>query len=176
MCTYPVATHSTFFASSVNWKHLQCFAKNLAVRYSDPDMSKLIGDILRAFKADRRLAPRFKAQRHVRLSFTLRISEAVTTSQRLLTFEGYTRDISEAGLALIVPSAGIKEIYRTGEYRPLLILLSLPAGQVEINAASVRCERLDEAVEEKGYAIGARIIGMSDHDRECLRSYLKTLR
>lgn len=94
----------------------------------------------------------------------------------MLTFEGYTRDISETGLALIVPSADIKEIYRTGEYRPLLILLSLPAGQVEINAASVRCERLDEAAEEKGYAIGARIIGMSDHDRERLRSYLQTLR
>jgi hypothetical protein len=83
----------------------------------------------------------------------------------LPTLEGHTLDVSSTGLALIVPAIRIGEHYLAGSERRLHVKLELPGGPVEMIVTAVRYESLDEAQDESGYLIGARIIEMADSDR-----------
>lgn len=107
------------------------------------------------------------------LPFSISISNAAG-DEALLT--GHTRDMRATGLSLIVPEmpAGIQEII--GEDRTMRIVLELPTGPIEIEAAPVRYEQLDEEGPGQGYLIGARITEISDSD--CVRfvKYLRSLR
>ena len=89
---------------------------------------------------------------------------------------GHTRDMRATGLSLILPAmpTGIEEI--TGEDRTLRIVLELPTGPIEIEAAPVRYEQLDKEGSEQCYLVGARITEISDSD--CVRfvKYLRSLR
>jgi len=92
---------------------------------------------------------------------------------RSMPVEGYTRDISETGLALVVPSLRIGDTYLTDSKCKLrIVLLNLPTGQVEIEASPVRYEELDEGA---GHLIGVRILKIKDEDRARLTQYLETL-
>ena len=90
---------------------------------------------------------------------------------------GHTKDISEIGLALVVPIAEIDERYLTGEDSKLQIELYLPDGALKITARPVHYKLLDESsgdsVFTEGYLIGAEITKVSDHD--LFRAYLSTL-
>ena len=70
------------------------------------------------------------------------------SAQRHQPLEGYTHDLSETGLGLIVPSSQISDRLLTDEGGRLrIVLLNLPTGIVEIDATAVRSERLQEPVE-----------------------------
>lgn len=90
---------------------------------------------------------------------------------------GHTIDISETGIALVVPIAEIDESYLTGEHSKLSIELYLPDGAIKITARPVRYKLLDESFREdvftKGYLIGADITKISD--RDLFVEYLSTL-
>jgi hypothetical protein len=86
-------------------------------------------------------------------------------AQHSLALEGFTRDVSATGLALILPAIRIGEHYLTGEGRILRITLEFPTGPIQIDAVPVRYERLDENEPEKGYLVGVKIAEMSDDDR-----------
>ena len=85
-----------------------------------------------------------------------------------LHLAGHTKDISEIGLALIVPIAEIDEHYLTGENSTMQIELYLPSGQINITARPVHYKTLDESTGEgiftEGYLIGAEITKVSNHD------------
>ena len=127
---------------------------------------------LRRFVADRRHATRCQVQRKARLIFTITVLEG-GARERTMPVEGYTRDISESGLAIIVPSLRVGNAYLTkSDCKLRIVLLNLPVGEVEIEATPVRYEDLGEG---DGHLIGVQITRISDSDRARLVQYLNTL-
>src|SRR5438874_12297974 len=131
--------------------------------------------------SNRRRSTRFKAQLRARLLFTVVLSgESSTTTARAsgkLHLVGHTKDISEVGLALVVPIAEIDERYLTSETSKLQIELYLPKGAIKITARPVHYRRLDdssgESVFNEGYLIGTEITKVSN--RDFFIEYLSTL-
>jgi c-di-GMP-binding flagellar brake protein YcgR len=126
---------------------------------------------LRKFIGERRQFPRREAQRKARLVFTVAVAGGGAFT-RTVPVEGYTRDISESGLALVVPSLRSGSVYLTAGSKLRIVILNLPTGEVEIEAAPVRYEELPEG---EGHLIGVRITQISDRDRARLAQYIKTL-
>jgi hypothetical protein len=86
-----------------------------------------------------------------------------------------TRDLSRTGIGLVAPAVRIGERYLTDS--PLRLVLEHPTGPLELTAAPVRYERLeDDGGEERGYVIGLRITSMSDADRARYERHLNQLR
>ena len=128
--------------------------------------------------SNRRRSPRFKAQLKARLLFSVLLSgDASTPRSGQLHLVGHTKDISEIGLALVVPIAEIDERYLTGENSKLQIELYLPDGTLKITARPIHYKLLDEnsrdIVFTEGYLIGAEITKVSD--RTLFVKYLSTL-
>jgi hypothetical protein len=85
---------------------------------------------------------------------------------------GYTSDLSETGLSLVMPSIRIGGYYLTGAGCSLLIKLELPEGEVQMQAVAKRYERIQDALETK-YVIGARITEITTENRLRFVSYLQ---
>ena len=135
---------------------------------------QLLINRLRRYVGERRDSPRHKAQRQARLLFSVSIVGADKSNTHTIPLEGVTHDISEKGLALIVPSLRVGDRYLVDEGCTLrVILLDLPTGQVEIYATPVRYKQLHEP--EIGHLVGVRITSMSEGDRVRLLQFLKTL-
>lgn len=128
---------------------------------------------------NRRRSPRFKAQLKARLLFTVVLSgePALGGASGKLQLVGQTKDISEIGLALVVPIAEIDERFLTGEHNKMQIELFLPKGALKITARPVHYKLLDkdagEGVFNEGYLIGAEITRVSEP--QLFREYLSTL-
>ncbi|MDQ3821115.1 MAG: PilZ domain-containing protein [Acidobacteriota bacterium] len=88
---------------------------------------------------------------------------------------GNTRDLSEAGVSLIVPLVSIDERYCNEEERTLPLTLYLPVGQVYMQVAPVRCQPIDEKEPGKGFLMGAEITGIDEAARARLREYLRSI-
>ena len=99
-------------------------------------------------------------------------NKKVNGRRPLAALEGHTRDISAHGLAIVVPAIRIDEHYLVGEGRMLLIELQLSGRTIQIRAAPVRYERLDEDESDSGYLIGVRINEMSEDDRAVYSEYI----
>ena len=128
--------------------------------------------------SNRRRSPRFKAQLRARLLFSVMLSgETSTAHSGRLNLVGHTKDISEIGLALVVPIAEIDERYLAGDNTKMQIELYLPKGAIKITARPVHYKAFDEnsgeSVFSEGYLIGAEITKVSDHD--LFVEYLDTL-
>lgn len=128
--------------------------------------------------SNRRRSPRFKAQLKARLLFSVMLSgETSAAGSGRLHLVGHTKDISEIGLALVVPIAEIDERYLAGENTKMQIELYLPKGAIKITARPVHYKSLDENSGEnvfsEGYLIGAEITKVSDQD--LFIEYLGTL-
>ena len=130
-----------------------------------PEYLRSIVTRLRARVADRRSAPR----RALRLPCTVFIHDprqdgARDAGRREPRLEAFTRDLSRTGIGLVAPAVRVGERYLTDS--PLRVVLEHPTGPLELTAASVRYEQLDETDGgERGYLIGLRITSMSDADR-----------
>jgi hypothetical protein len=135
----------------------------------------------------RRAAARRDAQLDARLSFLLPAHEpaganrdaasstvAVHTS-RTLRLVGRTRNISETGLAFVVPTLRIGDEFARAIGSPLLVTLYLPSGRVEIHATPVSYEPLPPSPSERGYLIGVRVTEMADDEWVRLVKYVRTL-
>jgi hypothetical protein len=103
--------------------------------------------------------------------------ETSTTRSGRLHLVGHTKDISEIGLALVVPIAEIDENYLAGDIARMQIELYLPKGAIKITARPVHYKPLGESSGEsvfsEGYLIGAEIMKVSDPD--LFIEYLGTL-
>ena len=129
-----------------------------------PELMRAIVARLHRFIGNRRRAPRVR----LRLPFSVSLPDVRSNAhgeRRSPSLEGFTRDVSATGLALILPAIRIGERYLTGEGSVLRITLEFPTGPLQIDAVPVRYERLDEDESEKGYLVGVRIMEMSDDDR-----------
>lgn len=136
-----------------------------------PEVIRIIAARLRRFVADRR-----SARRHaVRLRCTVGLAEGHAKTNgagRDSSLEGYTFDVSETGLRLLMRAIHIDGHYLTGSGSTLLVLLELPDGPVLVRAVAVRYDRLDEDDAQMGYLIGMEIKEMSNPDRERFVAYL----
>lgn len=130
---------------------------------------------LRPFIGERRRFPRYQTSRSVRL-FDVSNREANTYGdQALLPIAGMTRDLSETGLAIYVPSNPLRGDYPRVVGRLFRIVLDLPTGLVEIRATAVRCERCDRKEIKEAYLIALQITEMSDKDWTDLVRYIREL-
>ena len=123
---------------------------------------------------ERRQTPRHTARREAHLLFIASLL-AIESQRPPQTLIGYTRDISETGLSLIVTSTHISDYELCGVDCLLRIKLSLPSGIVEIEAKVVRSEWVDEEDPRQGYFVGVRITDLSNVDRSRYTDYLATL-
>lgn len=133
-----------------------------------------IANRLRVFLGNRRRAPRF--QIHLEAGLALSVSlPGATGATKQLKLAGYTRDVSESGLAIIVPAIRIGGQYITESTRTLQITLKLPASSVVLHANPVRYSPLEEDAVDTGYLIGLRIERMSEADRAKFNAYLEKM-
>lgn len=133
---------------------------------------------LREHVGNRRAAPRYATHLDAALILSVALGETgskAQTDNSPLRLAGYTRDISETGLALIMPAIHIGGQYLTSPNRILEITLRLPSGPIQIQAAPVRYSPLDEDARDTGYIVGVQITQMSDRDRASYNAYLKKL-
>jgi len=143
-----------------------------------PELIRAIANRLREIVGNRRRAPRYLAHLEAGLALSISLPHANTGGQvtgQALKLEGYTRDISATGLALVVPSIRIGGQYVTGENRTLEIILKLPTSMIKVRATPVRYSPLEEDAAGTGYLIGVQIVSMSNEDRTRFDAYLETL-
>ena len=139
-----------------------------------PELARSLVSQLRRFVGDRRRAKRQKA----RLAFTLSLGAAAIKpngSRQGSVLKGHTLDVSINGVALIVPTILLGEHHLVGENRKLNVQLELPQGTVEMKVVPIRYESLEEHETETGYLIGAKIVEMSETDRERFTQYVTGL-
>ena len=82
---------------------------------------------------------------------------------------GHTRDLSESGLSLVLPTARLGDVDVSQPGAPLRVVLSLPTGVVVLQAATARSEYLSPGGE---LLVGAHIVKMYDPDRRSYEAYL----
>src|ERR1043165_2651938 len=87
---------------------------------------------------------------------------------------GYTRDLSETGLTLLLPSVRVGDAYLTDGGSRLEVKLDLPGGTVKIVATAVRFEQLATKEAGCGYMVAASIFEMKKEERERYIKYLKS--
>jgi len=136
-----------------------------------PELLRSIASRLRQFVADRRRAPRHM----VRLPVIASLLDAASNSQPA-NVAGHTRDVSEDGLAVVLPNIRVGERYLVGDAVTLRVTLKLPGESVRLYGTPVRYERLEEGQPDAGFLIGIRLDQASDRDRALLYDYLKTLK
>jgi hypothetical protein len=88
---------------------------------------------------------------------------------------GRTRDLSETGLSLFLPTLRLGHEQISAANFPLRLVLSLPDGVAVVQAVTVRAEAVDTPEGLSGFVIGARIRKMNERDRKRYTALLKTL-
>ena len=88
---------------------------------------------------------------------------------------GFTRNLSETGLTLLLPSVRIGNAYLTDVESYLEVKLELPGGPVTIRTASVRFEQLPRREAGCGYLLAVRIVNMQNDERDRYVGYLKSI-
>lgn len=128
---------------------------------------------VRKFVRSVRQSPRHRP----RLPFTLSMLDhgADRISRNARRVNGYTRNISETGMALIVPAIRNGDNHLAARNRKLLIVLELPTGPIRLQAAPIRYERIKRNTGESGYLLGVRIVSMSDNHKHLFLKYLNRL-
>jgi hypothetical protein len=125
---------------------------------------------------ERRVAPRLKEKRDMRLLFSLTVQDARGAGSPLpMVLRGHTHDISRTGLALVLPSLRSGERDLTRADRPLLMELELPSGAIRFQAAPVRFEETAREGEE-GALLGVHITSISESARAQLDQFLQQAR
>ena len=123
---------------------------------------------------DGRSSPRVRAQLEVNLLVTP--AEAGDGEgrgrQNLLSLLGHTRDMSEGGLAVVLPSfdCNYRQLFGEG----LKVRLDLPYAQIIADASAVRAAPLNEESPGDGCVFGLRITAMGEADHRHYVEFLRT--
>lgn len=147
-------------------EHMRRVLERAGAEYDSPDRSG-------RSEGERRIAPRHAVRLDARV-LLIAEREAAGGAEELLTLTGYTHDISESGLALIVTGEDVRALSGLGDAYTLRLVLTLPAGPVELTVAPVRFQRLGES-EESDSLMGTHITDMSGRDRVRFMSYIRGL-
>jgi hypothetical protein len=123
---------------------------------------------------ERRASPR----RSIKIEFRVLLVATKTSAEgeeQVLPLIGYTRDISESGLALMVSAKSMSVLYNLSETYTLQLVLTLPVGPVDLEVTPVRYQHINEGSAGSRILIGARITKISDEDRTRLSKYLDSM-
>ena len=134
-------------------------------------LSRLLDSLRRGGGGDRRQAQRFHLEERLTVAVT-RPNVGTRPSSSPTSVYGYTRDVSESGLAFVLPELNVGGYKFATPGRTMRILLKLPRGPVEMQVAYVRDAQLEG---EAGHLVGVRIVEMKPQDRALYHSFLKTL-
>ncbi len=121
---------------------------------------------------NRRHMPRHK----VRLSASVSLIETETDESEWPSVLAYTRDISQAGMALVVPSLqmGCHDLNK-GDYVLRVILAISAETSVRILARLIHCGLFNQDELGIGYLIGVNIEEMSGEDRVLYDEFIGSL-
>lgn len=86
---------------------------------------------------------------------------------------GETTDISRNGIGFIVPMIRLKEKYLAGQERVLNAEIDLPTGKVALRLVGTRYEMVGIHLSAERFLIGARIVTMSEPDKELYETFLR---
>ena len=86
---------------------------------------------------------------------------------------GYTRDVSELGVGVVLQTHRLAGRSIVGPERKLRVLLGLPEAPVEMIAGVVRCAEMEGA--DGGYIVGVQIQSMGGQDRARYLRFLGAL-
>jgi PilZ domain len=134
-----------------------------------PELLRSITSRLRDFVGNRRRATRHR----VKLSAFIAVLDAAPGAPPSAGLAGYTRDVSDGGLALLLPSVRVGGRYLVGEGARLRITLKLDGTSARLYGTPVRYEQLDGAPPDARYLVGVRLDDTGD--RAILADYLKSL-
>lgn len=130
-----------------------------------PEVIRSVVSRVRVFFKDRRQSPRLQ----LRLPFDVSIhrdGDLNGSRKRAQTLRGYTRDLSQKGLALLVPQVHLDGHHLAAGGRELVIELEVDRGKpISMRVMPRRYERLDESESGCNYLIGARIVTLPEADR-----------
>lgn len=134
------------------------------------------------YENDRRSNPRHRTQLAIRVLVlvTKRMDDDV---ESVLTCNGYTHNISETGLALVISARSINETFLDEGNCTMQVVLTLPVGSVEITGVPVRYEHVvggetdagQDVPTDDGFLVGMIITGMSDDTRARYVEYIREL-
>ncbi len=134
------------------------------------------------YENDRRSNPRHLTQLAIRVLVlvTKRMDEDV---ESVLTCNGYTHNISETGLALVISAKSINETFLDEGNCTMQVVLTLPVGSVEITGVPVRYEHVvggetdagQDVPTDDGFLVGMIITEMSDDTRARYVEYIREL-
>jgi hypothetical protein len=137
------------------------------------ELIRSIGDRIRDLVNNRRPAERYTPRLHYSLTLLDNLKSDPGDRQQLM-IKGYTRNISESGMALIASTIRINDQNIALYNRKLMIVLELPGGLVRMQAVAVHFREL-LGEEDQGYLIGVRILGMNDKDKAQYTRYIERL-
>jgi len=124
--------------------------------------------------AERAVSIRLKREVPIKLSFepngSATKADALPTC---LCIAGETTDLSSSGIAFVVASIRVKEIYLVGENRVLNAELDLPNGKITMKLVGQRYEQVGEHISTARYLVGASIKEMTDENREAYNDFLR---
>lgn len=96
----------------------------------------------------------------------------VSAETQGFALKGKVRDLSDDGIAFIVPFIRLGENYLAGENKILNAEISLPDATVIAQIVGHRYKPIGDAIPATEYLIGARIVWMSEADRGAYKAYL----
>ena len=137
-----------------------------------PEVIRSVVSRVRVFLKDRRQSPRLQ----VCLPFSVSIhreGELNGSRKRAQTLRGRTRDISQKGLALLVPQVHLDGHHLAAGGGELEIELEIDRGKpISMRVMPRRYERLEESESGCTYLIGARIVNLPEEDRLRYHAFL----
>ncbi|MDQ3908396.1 MAG: PilZ domain-containing protein [Acidobacteriota bacterium] len=132
---------------------------------------------LRKPRGERRAAPRYGTHLENRLTVHVHLADSKLERPRDQRapqhLVGYTRDVSESGLGVVLPDVRIAGRAVVGRDRTLRVQLGLPGRVVEMSAVAVRQAPLEGG--EAGHLVGMQIQEMSHDDRAYYTKFLRSL-
>lgn len=138
-----------------------------------PELVRSVVSRVRVYFKDRRQSPRLRA----RLVFSVAINREGNgngSSSRARSLQGHTRDLSERGIALLVPHVHLDGHHLAAEGRELRVQLQIGSGDpVSMIVMPRRYERLEEAELGCAYLIGARILRIDEADQARYLSFIR---
>ena len=125
--------------------------------------------------AQRNVAQRYKYEMPIIISFEpIKKTGRLSLPMQKPSIRGETKDLSKTGIAFIVSSIRLNENYLVGGGRILDVELKLPNAKVEMQLIGQRYEQIeDKHNSATKYLIGAKIVQMSEPDREVYEDFLR---
>ena len=137
-----------------------------------PEVIRSVVARVRVFFNDRRQSPRLRMSLPFNVSIH-RDGELNGSRKRTQTLKGQTRDISQRGIALLVPQVHLDGYHLAAGGRELNVELELYRGKfISMRVAPRRYERLEEPESGCTYLIASRIVNMTDEDRSRYQVFL----